>query len=79
MINYVERYGQLPRVILYKASIDHLFIVSENMRRCRDIEQVLKAHALTLLSASIPQVQFLQDDELIYLMNWEAEKYRQTV
>jgi rhamnose utilization protein RhaD (predicted bifunctional aldolase and dehydrogenase) len=79
LLNYIDRYGQLPRVVLYKASTDHLFIVSENMRKCRDIEQVLKAHALTLMSASIPQVQFLPDDELIYLMNWEAEKYRQKV
>jgi len=79
LFNYIERYGQLPRVILYKASSDHLFVVAETMRRCREIEQVLKAHALTLLTASIPYVQFLQDDELIYLMNWEAERYRQSV
>lgn len=79
LFNYIERYGQLPRVILYKASTDHLFVVAETMRRCREIEQVLKAHALTLLTASIPYVQFLQDEELIYLMNWEAERNRQSV
>lgn len=77
LLNYIDRYGQLPRVVLYKASTDHLFIVSESMRRCREIEQVLKAHALTLMSANIPEVQFLHDDELIYLMNRESEKQAQ--
>jgi hypothetical protein len=79
LTNYVERYGQLPRVVLYRSSSSQLFIVAETMRRCREIEQVLKAHALTLLSASMPQVQFLPDDELIYLMNKEVEKDKQTV
>lgn len=79
LVNYIERYGQLPRVIVYRASMNQLFIVAETMSRCREIEQVLKAHTMTLLSAQMPNVQFLPDDELIYLMNWEAEKYKQTV
>jgi hypothetical protein len=79
LVNYIERYGQLPRVVVYRASSNNLFIVSENVRRCREIEEILKAHVLTLTSASMPQVQFLSDDELIYLMDWEAEKYKETV
>ena len=68
------------RVILYRASSKLLFIVADTMRKCRDIEQVLKAHVMTLISASMPNVQFLSDDELIFhLMNWEAEKYKRSV
>ncbi len=78
LVNYIERYEQLPRVILYRASSKLLFIVADTMRKCRDIEQVLKAHVMTLMSASMPNVQFLSDDELIHLMNWEAEKYKRS-
>jgi hypothetical protein len=79
LINYIERYGQLPRIMVYRASSSQLFIVSKTMQKCREIEQILKAHALTLMSATIPNMQFLPDEELIYLMNREAEKERQTV
>jgi len=79
LINYIERYGQLPRIVVYKASSNNLFIVAENMHRCREIEEVLKAHVLTLTSASMPNVQFLSDDELIYLMDWDSEKNKETV
>lgn len=79
LLNYIDRYGQLPRVVVYKASTKEVFIVAHSIRQCRDIEQVLKAHAMTLMSASMANVQFLPDDELIHLMTWEAEKYKQTV
>lgn len=72
LVDYIDRYGQSPRVILYRASADHLFIVGKTMKNCREIEQVLKAHAMTLMSASIPKVRFLSDDELIYLMSEES-------
>lgn len=77
--SYVEKYGQLPRVLLYKASSDHIFLIGPSIKKCRQMEEVLKAHILTLSATTMANVQFLSEDEMTRLSRNEAEKHRMTV
>lgn len=72
---YVDRFNDIPKVIVYE---DHLFLIGRNVKKCKESEEVLKSHVLTL-SVATPKVQFLANKELDYLMNWDAEKYRQRI
>lgn len=70
---YVNLYGHPPKVVLHEGKI---FIMGDNIRKCRDAEEVLKAHVMTLRTA--PSVmKFLEHEEVEYLLQWDAEKYRQ--
>jgi hypothetical protein len=71
----MERFNEIPKVIVFE---DHLFLIGANVKKCKESEEVLKSHVLTLSTAT-PNVQFLANDELKYLMNWDAEKYRQRI
>lgn len=69
---YRYRFHGSPKVIIWEGR--HYF-VAKSIKKAKEIEEVYKAHALVL--SSIQQdYAFLSDDELAYLGNWEAEKYR---
>ena len=70
---YIKQYKSLPKVILYDSKI---FIISESVKKAKEIEDVLKFH-LFILSHNDSDINFLPQDELNYLGNWEAEKFRQ--
>jgi len=70
---YREKYHDIPKVIQYNG---HIYFLAKNIRKARESEEVYKAHLLALASMK-GQVNYLSDDELAYLGNWEAEKYRQ--
>lgn len=69
---YRKSYHDTPKVILYGGQI---YFIAKNIRKAKETEEVYKAHLLALSSMS-GQINYLSDDELAYLGNWEAEKYR---
>ncbi|MBI5196133.1 MAG: class II aldolase [Nitrospirae bacterium] len=73
--NYMEKYCELPCVVVYR---DHLFFISRNLKKAKEMEDVFKMHIL-VLSATKGEVVCLSGEELRYLGNWEAEKYRQGI
>ena len=68
-----ERYHEIPKVVLYQ---DKLFIVTQNIKKAKEIEEVLKFQIM-ILSQNKNDINFLSSNELAYLSNWEAEKFRQ--
>jgi rhamnose utilization protein RhaD (predicted bifunctional aldolase and dehydrogenase) len=70
---YQKKYLSLPKIIIYN---NNIFIISESVKKAKEIEDVLKFH-LMILSHNNSNINFLSQDELKYLGNWEAEKFRQ--
>ncbi|MBI1920092.1 MAG: class II aldolase [Geobacter sp.] len=72
---YRIAYRETPKVINYKGS---LYFVAQNIRKAKEIEDVYKAHLLALVLME-GKVNYLSDNELDYLGEWEAEKYREGI
>ena len=72
LTNYFVKYKEIPKIVVVNHSV---YIVSDSLDRCRDIEQVLKAHLLCYGQKN----QILSEDEIRYLINWDAEKFRQNI
>lgn len=72
---YKEKYYELPKVIVLK---NKLYFIASNIKKAKEIEDVFKFHIMVLEQNLKQDVNFLELDELAYLSNWEAEKYRQT-
>lgn len=70
---YLQKYFELPRIIIWR---DFLFFVAQSVKKAREIEDVFKFHVLSLCTAD-KKISYLSEEELCYLGNWEAEKYRQ--
>jgi rhamnose utilization protein RhaD (predicted bifunctional aldolase and dehydrogenase) len=74
---FLDRYGQPPRVIKVALGYTvYVILLGTNLRKCRDIEDVLKAHCLTL-SGMQEEATLLPQSEISFISNWDAEKYRQ--
>ncbi len=73
---YIKKYSQLPKVIIYQK---HLFFISKNIKKAKDAEEVMKFHIMVLAQSKFRNINFLELDELFYLSNWEAEKFRQKI
>ena len=69
---YWEKYQTSPKVVMLNGL--HYFI-AQTVKKAKEIEEVYKAHTLVLASL-LQAPNYLSDDELSYLGNWEAEKYR---
>jgi hypothetical protein len=50
-------------------------MISHSIAKCREIEEVLLSKLL--ISQNNQNKTFLSSDEICFLMNWDAEKYRQ--
>ena len=71
---YFNKYNELPKIII----IDNLlFIISNSLKKCKEIEDVLKANLLILDTKE--KKQYLSQDEICFLNNWDAEKYRKNL
>ncbi len=73
ILEYKIQHFVLPKIIIYR---NQLFIIAKNIKKAKEIEDVLKFHVITL-NNMYSNVDFLETDEITYLANWEAEKYRQ--
>jgi rhamnose utilization protein RhaD (predicted bifunctional aldolase and dehydrogenase) len=71
---YKAAYFELPKIIIFS---NKLFLIAPNTRKAKEMEEVLKFHIMVLEKSLMDDKNFLADDELAYLNNWEAEKYRQ--
>lgn len=70
---YQNKYFSLPKIIIYQ---NNIFIISKSVKKAKEIEDVLKFH-LMILSYNSLDINYLTENELNYLSNWEAEKFRQ--
>lgn len=76
IINYNNNYYELPKVIICDKEI---FFIAPTLKKAREIEEVFKIHIMILNFNYNRDVVYLENDELAYLSNWEAEKYRQNL
>jgi rhamnose utilization protein RhaD (predicted bifunctional aldolase and dehydrogenase) len=73
IVDYQKKYSDIPKVILFK---DNIFFIAPHLKKAREMEDVFKFHLL-VAEALKGNIEFLSEEELRYLGNWEAEKYRQ--
>lgn len=73
--NYQDRYFELPKVIILQ---DNVYILADSIRKAKEIEELLRFHVV-VVARQFEQTNFIQFEELAYLSNWEAEKYRQQI
>ena len=71
--DYHKKYNELPKVVLLE---NRILISAITIKKAKETEEVLKLHLMTLKAAA-REVNYLSMDELAYLGNWEAEKFRQ--
>lgn len=73
LLQYQEMYVILPKVVIYQ---DNLFFIHQSVRKTKEMEDVYKFHLMALCNAQ-GEVESLPREELLYLADWEAEKFRQ--
>lgn len=73
ILKYKENYHELPKVIIYN---NNLYFVAQNIKKTKEMEEVFKFQLMVLAQNLKQDMNFLELDELAYLSNWEAEKYR---
>ena len=73
---YKDKYYELPKVVIFK---NNLYFVALNIKKAKEMEEVFKFHIMVLEQNLKQDVNFLELDELAYLSNWEAEKYRRGI
>lgn len=71
---YATKNGVFPKIIVYQ---DNLYFIAPNLRKAREMEDVFKSHLI--VADQKTELCLLEKEELNYLTNWEAEKYRQKV
>lgn len=79
---FLEREKHAPKVVLMPVAGNGkplIFLLSKSLRKCKEMEDVLKSHVLLQNSGAPSTMQFLPQSEVDYLSNWEAEKYRQNL
>lgn len=70
---YQETYFDFPKIVRFNGRV---YIIAADLKKAKMIEDVFKNNLL-IVSALGNDLQFLEDSEISYLGNWEAEKYRQ--
>jgi ribulose-5-phosphate 4-epimerase/fuculose-1-phosphate aldolase len=71
VVEYKNMFLEAPKIIIEKGSI---YINSHSLTKCREIEEVLRSN-LIILDSTLDKV-YLDSDEICFLNNWDAEKYR---
>ncbi|MFA6211157.1 MAG: class II aldolase/adducin family protein [Candidatus Obscuribacterales bacterium] len=74
--DYLHKFGHPPKVIV---SGEHILLLGQSLRKCRESEEVLRSHVMLQLGGELGTMNYLPQEEVEYLSNWEAEKYRQTL
>jgi FMN phosphatase YigB (HAD superfamily)/rhamnose utilization protein RhaD (predicted bifunctional aldolase and dehydrogenase) len=68
---YKNKYEEYPKVIVENKAV---YINSHSITKCREIEEVFKS-SLLILDSHFQKV-YLENEEICFLNNWDAEKYR---
>ena len=71
---YKDKYFEIPKVLVFE---NRLFFIASNIKKAKEMEEVMKFHIMVLEQSVKNDKNFLELEELAYLSNWEAEKYRQ--
>ena len=71
--SYFEKHHEPPKLVRYKS---WLYILAQDLKKAKMIEDVFKNNVLVANTLN-RDLTFLKDEEVKYLGNWEAEKYRQ--
>jgi len=72
---FTQKYKEPPKVIIYR---NNIYYIAKTINKARDMEEVLKSHIMAIADNE-DKVSFIDNDELLYLGNWDAEKYRQNI
>ena len=73
---FKDKYFDYPKVIFYK---NNVFFIAKNTKKAKEIEEVFKFHLMSLKYANSENINYLPIEEIKYIGNWEAEKYRQNI
>ncbi|MDC0253350.1 class II aldolase/adducin family protein [Bacteriovoracales bacterium] len=73
--NYLRLYKEVPKVLYFQGEV---YCIAKNVKKAKEVEEVFKFHLLALLHAK-KNIEFLNKEELHYLANWEAEKFRKNL
>lgn len=73
--NYCEQAGEFPKVIILNGQV---YFIANNMKKAREAEELMKFHCYVTANQT-KKINRLSNEEIAYLSNWEAEKYRQGV
>jgi rhamnose utilization protein RhaD (predicted bifunctional aldolase and dehydrogenase) len=76
LADYLQKFGHPPKVIV---SGEHILLLGQSLRKCRESEEVLRSHVMLQMGGELDDMTYLAQDEVDYLSNWEAEKYRQSL
>lgn len=71
---YFKQYNDYPKVIRYKKQT---YFIADSIKKARDIEELFKFHSIVVQHN--PNYTKLNNEELLYLNNWDAEKFRKTI
>lgn len=70
MLQHIQTHG-IPKLIVID---DCLYIADLNLKKCRDVEAVIKS--VLLLQDPMHTREFLKESEVKFLNGWDSEKYR---
>lgn len=62
---------EIPKIILYE---NNIYITSKNIKKCKEIESVLKSHILIINQEN--NLELLTNNEIHFLLHWEDEIFR---
>jgi len=71
---YKIKYYELPKIIIFE---NKLYFIAQNIKKAKEMEDVFKFHIMVLVQNKQNSINLLDTEELAYLSNWEAEKFRQ--
>lgn len=71
---YYEKYKEYPKIIVVNNLI---YITNRSLQKCKDTEDVLKSNLMILDNGM--DKEYMSDQEIHYLNNWEAEKHRKYI
>jgi putative hydrolase of the HAD superfamily len=72
--DHINKYNEIPIIFIYDTNV---YITSNSIIKCKQIEEVLKSHLMCLQNSD--NNNSLNTNEINYLKNWDAEKYRKKI
>jgi rhamnose utilization protein RhaD (predicted bifunctional aldolase and dehydrogenase) len=72
---YLDKFQESPKIIVLNTQV---YFCANSLKKAKDAQDLFKFH-LTVRQYSNNDIQRLTLDEVAYLSNWDAEKYRQGV
>lgn len=73
--DHIRKYG-IPVILTYK---NNVYILTDSVKKAKDIEAVLAFSARVYAGNVKNKLNLLSEQECNFLLNWDAEKYRQNM